>query len=204
MAVYTTFFLCRPEALPGGFPGWQLPLSKPVRRKVRNPFTGEQLVVESREPDWPDEPGDESAREYRVVAGAGRYEDYLEGRLPPFVRECPHWAAKGLTDLELAPLLEVVGVPGAMEHPIYSPPSSGAVVQQFPAEFLSKLGSLDQKTIAKRWAAAMSTPEHTHTISGLKLSDGWEASDAEAILKPLVALACRAPAGHYLYLLIEV
>jgi hypothetical protein len=199
MAIYTTFFLCRPEDLPGGFPGWRLPLAKPVRRKFRNPFTGEESVVETREPEWPEEAGDESERGYLVDEIGGSYEEYLEGRLPPFVRSCPHWAAKGLTEVELAPLLEAAGVTGPIQYAIYSPPSSGAVVQQLPAEFLSKLGSLDQKAVAKRWAAAMSTPEHTHSVTGLKLSDGWEASETEAILKPLVALACRAYAGQQLY-----
>src|SRR5262245_26351940 len=32
MAIYTTFFLCKPPELPGGFPGWRLPLAQPVRR----------------------------------------------------------------------------------------------------------------------------------------------------------------------------
>ena len=44
---------------------------------------------------------------------------------------------------------------GPIECAIYSPPSAGAVVQQLPAGFLSKLGSLDQKAVAKRWAAAI-------------------------------------------------
>jgi hypothetical protein len=55
----------------------------------------------------------------------------------------------------LAPLLEAAGVTGPIECAIYSPPSAGAVVQQLRAGFLSKLGSLDQKAVAKRWAAAI-------------------------------------------------
>jgi hypothetical protein len=57
--------------------------------------------------------------------------------------------------VELAPLLEAAGVTGPIECAIYSPPSAGAVVQQLRAGFLSKLGSLDQKAVAKRWAAAI-------------------------------------------------
>jgi hypothetical protein len=49
----------------------------------------------------------------------------------------------------------------------------------------------------------MPTPEHTHSVTGVKLSGGWEASEAEAILKPIVALARRASAGQHLYLLTE-
>lgn len=203
MAIYTTFFLCRPEQLTDGFPGWRLPLAKPVRRTFRNPFTGAESVVESREPEWPDGEGDEPEREYRVVEIEGSYEDYLEDRLPPFVRSCPHWAAKGLTEVELDPLLRAMGVEKSMECPIYSPPSSGAIVQQLPAEFLARLGSLDQKVVAEQWAAAMSTPEYTHSVTGVKLYDGWEVSEAQALLKPLVELARRASAGDQLYLLTE-
>lgn len=203
MAIYTTFFLCQPGELPGGFPGWRLPLAKPVRRKFRNPFTGEESVVETREPEWPEEAWNEAERDYQVVAIEGRYEDYLEGRLPPFVRACPHWATKGLTEVELGPLCEAVSVGTEFVCPIYGPPSSGAVVQQLPPGLPAKLAALDLKAVAKQWAAAMSTPEHTHSVSGVKLSDGWSAADASAILKPLVALTRQATASQQLYLLIE-
>jgi hypothetical protein len=203
MAVYTTFFVCKAEELPAGFPGWRLPLAKPVRRKVRNPFTGELSVVETREPEWPDEAGEEPERDYQVVAIEGRYEDYLEGRLRPFVRACPHWAAKGLTEVELGPLLEAAAVEDSMECAIYGPPSSGAVIQQLPPEFLARLGSLDLKALARQWAARMSTPEHTHSVSGVKLSDGWTAAEALEILRPIAALARKATGGRQMYLLTE-
>lgn len=202
MAIYTTFFLCNPDELLEGFPGWKLPLAVPVRREFRNPFTGELSVVETREPDWPDEV-EESDLEYGVDEVHGRYEDYLEGRIPGFVRSRPHWAAKGLTEIELGPLCEVVGIGPEIVCPIYGPPTSGAVVQQLPLGLLAKLTSLDLKPIAKLWAAAMSTPDHTHSVSGVKLSDGWATEDASAILEPLVALARRATAGQQLYLLVE-
>jgi len=204
MAIYTTFFLCKPEELPRGFPSWRLPLTKPVRRKFRDPFTGEMSVMEPCEPDWPEEAGGGSEREYRVVAIEGRYEDYLEGRLPPFVRSCPHWAAKGLTVVELKPLFTAAGVTVSMECAIYGPPSSGAIVEQLPQEFPARLSSLDQETIAKSWAAALSTPEYTHSVSGEKLYDGWTAEEALEILRPLAALAYKATAGQQMYLLTEV
>lgn len=85
----------------------------------------------------------------------------------------------------------------------FSPPSAGATVQQFPAVFLANLGSLDQAAVAKQWAAAMSTAEHTHAVTGVRLSDGWTASEAQAILERLVALARQASAGQRMYLLVE-
>jgi hypothetical protein len=203
MAIYTTFFLCKPEELPGGFPGWRLPLPTPVRREVRNPFTGAVAVVETRAPEWTDEPDIGAERHFRVVVIEGNYEDYLEGRLPPFVRSCSHWAAKGLTEIELDPLLKAAGVATSIECALYSPPSSGAAVQQLPPEFLAGLGSLDQKAVAGRWAAAMSAPEYTHSVTGVKLSDGLTASEALKILKSLVMLARKATTGQQLYLLTE-
>src|SRR5262245_26111796 len=118
MAIYTTFFLCTPEELPGGFPGWRLPLAESVRREVYNPFTGKLSVIETREPEWPDDDSEEPEREYQVVAIQGSYKDYLEGRLPPFVRACPHWAAKGLTEVDLDPLIKAADMTASMEHAI--------------------------------------------------------------------------------------
>ena len=126
MAVYTTFFLCKPEELLGGFPGWRLPLAQPVRRELRNPFTGEVSMVETREPEWPEQAEAELDRNYRVVNIEARYEDYLESRLLPFVRACPHWAAKGLTEVEVDPLLKAAGVAASLECAMYSPRSLGA------------------------------------------------------------------------------
>jgi hypothetical protein len=203
MAIYTTFFLGRPEELLGGFPAWQLPLEKAVRREVRNPFTGEVSVIESREPDWPDHPSDETDLEARVVKIKGNYEDYLESRLPPFVRTCAHWAAKGLTEVEVIPLVKAAGAAAALEPALYSPPSSGAMLQKLPPEFLAKLGSADQKALAKKWATAMSAPEHTHSVTGVKLSDGWTMNEAHELLQPLVALAKKAALGQHMYLLTE-
>jgi hypothetical protein len=204
MAIYTTFFLCKPDALPGGFPGWRLPLPQPVRREYRNPFTEEIVLIESREPEWPEGSGEELEREYQVVAIEGRYEDYLEGRLPPFVRACPYWATKGVTQIELLELIKVVGVEGSLECPIYGPPSVGAFVEQLPPQLLIELGSRDQQQIARQWAAAMSTPDHTHSVSGEKLYDGLTTSEALDKLQPLVTLACKATGDQQLYLLTEM
>src|SRR4051794_14044859 len=55
MAIYTTFFLARPDELGSGFPGWKLPLPAPVRREFRNWFTKQIVTVETREPEWPEE-----------------------------------------------------------------------------------------------------------------------------------------------------
>jgi hypothetical protein len=86
MAIYTTFFLCKSKDLAKGFPGWRPPLAKPVRREIRNPFTGKLTVIETRAPEWPEDTSEWPEREHQVAVIRGKYEDYLEGRLPPFVR----------------------------------------------------------------------------------------------------------------------
>jgi hypothetical protein len=204
MAVYTTFFLCEPAELLEGFPGWQMPLEQPVRREIRNPFTGEFMVIESREPQWPDDDVEIPALNYHAITIEGSYEDYLESRLPPFVRQRPHWAAKGLTLVELNPLIEIIGVNGEMGPALFSPPSSGNDVEGFPADFLTKLPTLDAPTVAERWAAALSTPGHTHSASGRKVSDGWSTNDALVVLNPLMALSVKRTGAQEMYLLTEV
>jgi hypothetical protein len=176
-----------------------------VRREVTNPFTGETSIIETRAPSWP-QAEDVPVREPQVVCIVGDFKDYLEGRLPQFVQSCPHWAAKGLTSAELDPLFEALGMSGSLECALYSPPSSAAVLEQFPRELISKLGELSGRaleTIAKRWAVTMSTPEYTHSASGVKLNDGWSPEFAEELLQPIVALARRATSDQQMYLLIE-
>ena len=48
MAIYSTFFLCKPEELSSGFPGWRPALPESVRREVTNPFTGKTMTIETR------------------------------------------------------------------------------------------------------------------------------------------------------------
>jgi hypothetical protein len=204
MEIYTTFFLCAPAELPGGFPDWRPPLAEPVRQEVRDPFTDELLVVETRVPEWPEdeqEPIEEPELERQVAVIEGNYEDYLEDRLPPFVRSCPHWAANGLTDIELAPLLEAVDLPASMEQPIYSPPSCGEMVQQLPAGFLDKLLSLNQQEVARKWAATLYAPEDEASVQAL--SDERTASEALECLQQLVGLAKKANPTQQMYLLTE-
>jgi hypothetical protein len=203
MAIYTTFFLADPKQLVGGFPGWKLPLPVPVRREFRNPFTKQLVTVESREPEWPEQPESPIVPQYRATAIKGRYEDYLEERLPPFVSANPHWAAKGLTDIELEPLLNAIGVSTKLESAIYAPPSSSAVLLELPTGFLSKVLECDQGEATKRWASEMSTQAFTHSASGRKLKDGWTAEQASQILTPIISLARKANSNHRMYLLIE-
>lgn len=48
MAIYTTIFLCKPQQLAAGFPGWLPPLPTPVKRQIKSPFTGQTAIIETR------------------------------------------------------------------------------------------------------------------------------------------------------------
>ncbi|MDB5330799.1 MAG: hypothetical protein JWP03_1950 [Phycisphaerales bacterium] len=203
MAVYTTLFLAKSIELLSGFPGLKPPLPTPTRRQFRNPFTKQLVTIETREPDWLDDDGGSVIPQYRALSLQGRHEDYLEGRLPPFVRERQHWAAKGLTAVEFEPLLKAIDVGAELVSPIYAPPSSGAVLREFPPDFISKLIGSSRSEIARRWAAEMSSPEHTHSVAGTRLNNGWTTDQAAQILTPLASLAGKATPGQAMYLLIE-
>jgi hypothetical protein len=208
VAIYSTFFLCKPEELSSGFPGWRPPLAEPVGREITNPFTGKTVTIETRAPEWPDDVDAEqfADTEFAVVAMQGNYEDYLENRLRQFVRTRPHWCAKGLTSVELDALAEAANLPTALEDALFSPPATGAVLQRIPPALLKKLLELDDvglEKIGTCWASLMSAREHTHSATGVKLNDGWMIGDAHEILQPVVALARQGDGEHGLYLLIE-
>jgi hypothetical protein len=204
MAVYTTFFLATPDELLDGFPRWKLPLPHPVRRDWRHPFTKQVVSIETREPEWPDEARPIQPPQFRVAQITGRYEDFLEARLPTFVRGRIHWAVKGLTDIEIEPLLKALGTAPKLEFPIYAPPPNTAVLREFPADFIAKLNRADRAVVAKRWATEMSGPDYTHTIGGMNISGGWTTVQGLDVLNRIASLASRAEAEQRMYLLIEV
>jgi hypothetical protein len=205
MAIYSTFFLCKPNDLLQNFPGWRLPLPTPVRRQLKNPFTGQTSTIETQEPEWPDEE-DAFEEDYPAVVIEGDYQDYLEGRLSAAVQACPHWAAKNLTEVELGPLAEALGEQPKFTNPLYGPPSRGALLRELPPGILTKLASLDQlglEALADSWAATMLTDDYTHSVTGTKLNDGWTRSEAMLVLQPIAALAKRPASDERMYLLIE-
>lgn len=205
MAIYSTFFLCKPSDLIQNFPGWRLPLPAPVRRHVANPFTGQKSTIETREPEWPEE-DDVQEQDYQAVAIEGNYQEYLERRLPLSLQACPHWAAKNLTHVELGPLADALGEQPKFEDALYGPPSRGALLQELPGGMLSKLASLDQRgleALSDSWAAGMSTDDYTRSVTGAKLNDGWATTEAMQALEPIAALAKRAAPDQRMYLLVE-
>ena len=209
MAIYSTFFLSAPDQLHPGFPEWRLPLPQPVTRKTINPFTREDMTIQTRAPEWDDvDPNDPLFPEMAVVAIEGDYQAYLERRLPPFIQSQPHWCSKGLTLVELDPLIGIVtGIDETrLETPLYAHPSLGSGIDQFPNDFLEHLTAADEAAItaiAEKWAATMSTPEYTHSIDGNRLSEGWTVEDASGILSNIAELARRQEAGQSMYLLTE-
>jgi hypothetical protein len=209
VAVYSTFFLSEPERLPTGFPGWKLPLPEPVTRKSINPFTREETTIVTRTPEWDDVDADNMEMpEYQVVAIEGDYESYLEKRIPPFVQSQPHWCAKNLTSVELEPLVAAAANVDEVriESALYAHPSLGTGIERFPDDFVAHIKTADGtslRSLAEKWAARMSTPEHTHSASGKRLYDDWTVDDALAILRPFAELAKQQTVGQSMFLLIE-
>ena len=209
MAIYTTFFLCESRELHPAFPGWKLPLSEPVSRTRVNPFTREEMTVETREPEWDDvDPNDMPMPEMGIVAIEGDYETYLQNRIPPFVQSKPHWCAKNLTSVELAPL--VAAATGSeekeLETALYAHPSLSAGIEQFPDDFVTRLKSADESTlyaIAKKWAAEMSTPDFTHSVSGERIKDDMTLDEALSVVRPIADLAKKQENDQSMYLLTE-
>lgn len=209
MAIYTTLFLCHPDQLLAAFPGWKPPRAEPVRSQVQNPFTKEVVAVESWEPDWDgvaQEPVFDAEPLPRAIDPDGGYAAYLEGRLSDGVYAQPHFATKGLTEVELSPLLQALELAAEFRVPIYAPPSASALVQALPVTLMSLLAALDEHertSVAENWAAAMSSPEYTRSMAGLRVSAGWSTADALSLLEPIAMLARQAQADERLYLLTE-
>jgi hypothetical protein len=209
MAIYSTFFVARATELPGAFPGWKLPLPQPVTRQYFNRFLGEEVTTTSRSPDWDDvDPDSLEMPEYQVVAIEEDYATYLENRIPSFVRAQPHWCAKNLTNIEIEALGEAaLDAEVSLDSAMYAHPALGAGLLQLPDNFVAELKELKSpvaiEKLAAAWAARMSTPEHTHTMSGERIEEDWTAEDARRILDPLLKLVQEVSAGQAIYLLIE-
>ncbi len=209
MAIYTSFFLCEPLELHSAFPGWKLPLTEPIRRTWVNPFTREEMTVETRDPEWDDiDPNDTPMPEIRVVAIEGDYEMYLQNRIPEFVQSKPHWCAKNLTSLELEPLIAAAidSDEGKLETALYAHPSLGAGIELLPNNFVLLLKSADASTlnsIAGKWAADMSMPDFTHSVSGERIQDNMTLDDALSALRPIAELAKKHEKNQSMYLLTE-
>ncbi len=209
MAIYTTLFLCESNQLPIAFPGWKLPLPKAVSQTHINPFTQEEMTVETREPDWDDiDPDDFAKPEVGVVPIEDDYDTYLENRIPQFVRSMPHWCAKNITSVELEPL--VAATTGSekknLETALYAHPSVGAGIQELPNEFVDRLKSTDELTlnkIAKIWATEMSTPNFTHATSGDRIKDDLTIDEALSFIGPIATLAKKHQNSQLMYLLTE-
>lgn len=209
MAIYTTFFLCEPPELPAAFPAWKLPLPQPVSRTRVDPFTGEEMTVETRAPEWEDmDPNNMPMPEMDVVPVKGDYETFLQERIPQFVQSKPHWCAKDLTSVELGPL--VTATTGPEERPLetalFAHPFSSAGIEQFPNGFVAHLQAADESAlnaISEKWAAEMSTPDYTHSVSGERIQDDMTVDEALSVVRPLAQLAKKQQDAQTMYLLTE-
>jgi hypothetical protein len=72
-------------------------------------------------------------------------------------------------------------------------------LREFPPDLISRLYKIDQAEVAKRWAAEMPTAEHTHSVTGEKLYEGWTTEPASQISGSIVSLARKAIHGQRMY-----
>ena len=206
MAIYSTLFLASSGDLSSLFPGWKQPLTEPREIVHRNPFTGEERIITSTQPDWEDE-AEAKLPELNVAVIEDNYLDYLEKRIPNTIQAIPHICSKGFTHIEYEPLSKKLGIVPLLEPAFYGPPSAGAVVMVFNDPFQEKLADLDEveaTDIAMHWAKEMSSPQYTHTEEGEQIADGWTTDFAISILGPLKTIAMDGWHNKLnLYLLIE-
>jgi hypothetical protein len=207
MAIYTTVFLARPLELSAGFPGWKSPLAEPVTRTFMNPFFKTEVTVTTREPEWPESEAFVPP-EYGVVAIQGDYGDYLESRIPAFVRSQHHWCGKGLTSVELDPLIAAAmdSEDAKLEPALFAHPSWSSALDEFPGAFVARLQEANEfavRQLAQKWAKAMSDPQHTHSVNGDRLEPDWTMDEALRPLQSLVRLAKMRSDDERMYLLTE-
>jgi len=198
MAIYTTFFVMSATALTHAFPDWKPPLPEPESRVVTT-FLGTR-TIQTREPRFESSTAPASAPKSKVVQGD--YADYLEARLPENVAKAPHWASKGLTSVELDPLGVLVDGKPALQEALFSPPSQGCIIYEIRKELLHAVAATPDE-YARKWAVKMSTPEFTHSQTGVRVSPDWTTEDASRIIKQLVRLTPTVANDASLYLLIE-
>jgi hypothetical protein len=163
VAVYTTLFTATDSELTERFPGWLMPLATPRVRTAQNPFTGEALNITTWLPDVAIAAvGGPSIRSTTgrpvlvpLVPVETEYERILEENCPVFLRTLPHIAMKGITEVELQGLSDIlvseVKPPARFvwcsndEGPVVSLPSEAV-----PA--LAKLAEDEISGVSFRWS----------------------------------------------------
>jgi hypothetical protein len=97
-----------------------------------------------------------------------------------------------------------VGVPNALEDALFG--RTAGLIQRVRPELLARLEVLDDdalQDLARKWAAVMSSPRHTHTLGGMKVSSGWTAECARGTVEAILRLARQRDGSQAMYLLIE-
>jgi len=179
MAMYSTLFVAEPASLEHGFRHWLDPDDR-----------------------W------DGHRDLHAGGSVASYPSYLEERIPAFVQGQVHWCSKNLSSVELNPLIRVVTEIGSseLESAILFPERVSAILEAFPVSFGEKLqraGEFAIRQLAAKWAAVMSTPQFTHSVSGVRVEDDWTSKTALALLQPIVDLLRKRTDHETLYLLVE-
>jgi hypothetical protein len=257
MSFDSHFFVCKPEDLPQGFPGWLAALPHPVPRTSWNPITRELLSIDSRAPSDDElsaaDPGpwlavlaaasptgrhgyeEDTAELFEKLHGGPDDDDEYDGddhpdddddsedqgrrelddadiRTPeehekahekdmdeasefaaqgiiPFVRDRPHFCCLQITDMELEPLAEALGVEATFEWPLYAPGKVTHVLVQLPDAMVSKLASIAERALDEI-VGVVAEARRVHPLS------------LRYIVRHIAALARKARPQEKMYLLI--
>jgi hypothetical protein len=178
MGVLCDFFLCSPAELAARCVGWLPPLEEPRPVRKRNPFTREEIIVQSRQPE---------------IVGAHPHVN-LDG--------LDRLDLRGLAGLSMDMLLKALLPDRDLEMgepALYGPEGAEEWVHEVPPPAVSRLAALDEvqvKEVARDFTEAMredirTIPDETTRRA---LLDGTTVKASEWVVLVLCGLARRARA----------
>ncbi len=167
-------FVAPRESVPFAFPGWQQPLASPVRRHLRNPFSGELMyrnngdpyMIDTRQPDgpWPD--------------------DISCPDLEPFPRR--DFTPIGQSELSVLARCLSADV-DEIEGALFAPPDYGWFLWAVPERLTTQIATVRSvESTARDWLTALHSAPDVD-LERLDQVDSWVAE-----LAALVDLAQRA------------
>lgn len=159
MGVVTQGFVADSEELRRHFVGWKAPLSKPVKRKVPHPVTGEPIVIQTTAPD-PSEPFPAEASQPVDLQPLGAKE--LPGLLPAEMEDLMRLAVNA--DRLQANEVNTVALHG---------PSSDRLLLAVPQSLVAHLAGLSEQAVASlgdSWSSAVGAEFRRHLAVLAELS----------------------------------
>ncbi|HEY6460688.1 MAG TPA: hypothetical protein VIY73_11075, partial [Polyangiaceae bacterium] len=190
---YTILFAAKPAEVRAIFLGWREPVA-PHEVVGKNPFTGKEITVQSREPTATP-PGPEAAfwaMDDGALPAGTAYDRYVASRTPPPVRALPHGLVKR-AELRMMPIDRVVTGSDDVPVALYPPSgcTSGLPLLVVPAAVVRAVKAANDDALAKLAADV----QRADALEELSIDDARE------LLEELRALAPQAGDGAAMCLL---